>query len=288
MNRLPNFLIIGAQKSGTTSLYEYLCQHPQVYMSPIKEPHFFTYEGESHLSNKIITDWERYIALFSMAKPHHVAIGEASPSYLHAQNAPERIARYLPDVRLIAILRNPIDRAFSNWLHNVRNGREKLSFREALAKEEERMRQGIGYAFYYKFKGFYYQHLSRYIHKFPREHIRVYLFEELSSNPMELLKDIFVFLDIDTSVQINIQQHNVSGIPRGFLGGIFNYIRKLKAIQKLGKQFVSERLRRRIRSKVLEKPVLENELRKYLIELYREDIIKLEHLLGRDLSNWLQ
>jgi len=236
--RLPNFLIIGAQKAGTTSLYEYLRQHPQVYMSPVKEPHFFTYEGEARPSADIVTQWSQYLALFAGAQGHHVAIGEASPSYLHAHHAPERIHRYLPDVRLIAILRNPVERAFSNWVHNVEHGRERLSFPEALAREEERMRQGAGYVFDYRWKGFYAAHLSRYLALFPRDHLRVYLFDELRAKPAWVMRDLFEFLEIDPDFQARLERHNVSGIPKGLAGQVFSRVRKSRVAQRIGKKWI--------------------------------------------------
>lgn len=288
MSRLPNFLIIGAQKSGTTSLYEYLRQHPQVYMSPIKEPHFFTYEGAHPPSPGIVTNWFAYQALFSGAKEHHIAVGEASPSYLHAEYAPERIARYLPEVRLIAILRHPAERAFANWVHNVEQGREQLDFREALAAEEDRIRRGADYAFWYKYKGFYYRHLSRYIALFPKEQIYICLFGDLHQQPWALLGDVFMFIGVNPDFQPRLERHNVSGLPVGIAGRIFSRLRKTRAVRTVVKQLVPESVRALIRSRVLVRPRLDEDIRQSLVELYREDILRLQDLLARDLSSWLQ
>lgn len=288
MSRLPTFLIIGAQKSGTISLYEYLRQHPQVYMSPVKEPQFFTYEGERPPSAFVITEWSDYQALFAQAREDHIALGEASTSYLHALHAPERITRYLPNVRLVAILRNPVERAFSNWIHNVENGRERLEFRDALNVEEERMRQGVGYAFYYLYKGFYYQHLCRYLALLPRDHLRVYLFDDLCSDPVRVIQDIYGFIGVDPDFQPRIERHNVSGIPKGLPGRIFSRVRKSTWVQKKGKELVPERVRAWVRKRLIWRPSLPQDVRYALIELYREDILQLESLLGRDLSAWLK
>jgi len=288
MGKLPNFLIIGAQKSGTTSLYEYLRQHPQVFMSPVKEPHFFTYEGEPPPSPDMVTDWFTYQQLFSAAKEHHIAIGEASPSYLHAEHVPERIAHYLPEVRLIAILRHPAERAFSNWVHNVRNGREHLSFCEALAAEDDRIRQGYSYAFWYKYKGFYYRHLSRYMTLFPRERICVYLFDDLRQQPLALLRDVFTFLGVDPDFQPRLARHNVSGIPKGVVGKVFSRLRKSRALREVVKKSVPESIRAQIRSRILVRPQMAEDVRQSLIALYREDILRLQDFLNRDLSHWLR
>lgn len=287
MGRLPTFLIIGAQKSGTTSLYEYLRQHPQVYMSPVKEPHFFTYEGERPPSSSVITEWSDYQALFAQAQDH-IALGEASTSYLHANHAPERIAHYLPEVRLVAILRNPVERAFSNWMHNVENGRERLEFRDALDAEGERMRQGVGYAFYYQYKGFYYRHLCRYLALFPRDRLQVYLFDDLRSDPVSVVQDIYGFVGVDPSFRPRIERHNVSGIPKGLPSRVFSLVRKSTWVQKKVKPLIPERVRVWIRERLTWRPILPQDVRHALIELYREDILQLESLLGRELSAWLK
>lgn len=132
---LPNFLIIGAAKAGTTSLYHYLAQHPQIYMSPIKEPNFFALEERcvdfrgpgDHLYIKqfSVTELERYRSLFQ-GVTHEQAVGEASPLYLYSPVAPARSHRYVPEMKLIAILRHPVDRAYSAFLHLLRDEREPI------------------------------------------------------------------------------------------------------------------------------------------------------------------
>ena len=131
---MPTFLIIGAGKSGTTSLYYYLKQHPQVYMSPVKEAHFFDqdegekpdFRGPGRSSPPPITSIEDYRALFR-GVTDETAVGEATPSYIYIPGAPGRIRRRIPDAKLIAGLRNPTDRAYSAFLHTVRSGRERLT-----------------------------------------------------------------------------------------------------------------------------------------------------------------
>src|SRR5215210_1748036 len=154
---LPNFLVIGAGKSGTTSLYHYLRQHPDVYMSPVKEPLFFAAEGGrirfpgpdgrmiSRAANPgAVTRMKDYRALFAGVSGKK-AVGEASPQYLYTPEAPLRIKHYVPEAKLIAVLRNPVERAYSAFLHRTRLGREPLAdFSEALRQEDSRMREGWG------------------------------------------------------------------------------------------------------------------------------------------------
>jgi len=128
---IPNFLIIGAAKSGTTSLYHALKQHPKIFMSPVKEPNFFALEGgelnypqgtvDPRYLAQCITTKEEYNQQFEGVS-NEIAVGEASPIYLYHPQAPVRIKNCLPNVKIIVILRNPIERAYSNFLHHIREG----------------------------------------------------------------------------------------------------------------------------------------------------------------------
>ncbi|MGL6340594.1 MAG: sulfotransferase family protein, partial [Waterburya sp.] len=129
---MPNFLIIGAAKAGTTALHEYLQQHPQIYLTPTKETNFFAFAeqdinfqgiGDEVLKDFSITDWKTYQAQFA-GVTREKAIGEACPSYLYYPQAAIKIKQYIPDARLIVILRNPVERAYANFLHIVRDDRE--------------------------------------------------------------------------------------------------------------------------------------------------------------------
>lgn len=202
----PNFLIIGAAKSGTTSLYHYLDQHPQVFMSPMKGPRFFAMEGrrpaftgpqDDVVNGRTITTAEDYVDLFR-AVTNQRAIGEASDWYLSSAEAPERIYKYLPNVRLIAVLRQPADRAFSSYMHFARNGFEPLSFEDALAAEDARIANGWSPLFAHRGRGYYATQLKRYFARFDREQIRVYLYDDLQRDPAVLVRDIFTFLGVNT------------------------------------------------------------------------------------------
>src|SRR5581483_6498173 len=151
---LPSFLIIGAAKSGTSSVFAWLGQHPEIYTSPIKGPCFFAFDegarvrvagpgDQAVFDRHVVTDPVAYRRLFDGVTPAHRAAGEASVLYLYAPAAAARIARTIPDVRLIAILRNPVERAFSSFQHLRRDGREPLAdFAEALRAEDARVAAG--------------------------------------------------------------------------------------------------------------------------------------------------
>ena len=297
---LPNFLIIGASKSGTTSLYYYLGQHPEVYMSPVKEPKFFAFEGkkldfrgpeaQERVNSKSVTQIEEYEALFEGVRGEK-AIGEASPTYLHNSQAPGRIKHYVPEARLVAVWRNPVERAYSAYVQHVRDGRETLSFSEALRAEESRIRDNWSPGWGYKRIGFYHRHLTRYYDLFGGDRIRVYLYEELSEDPVAVSRDIFGFLGVDDSFAPDTSlRHNVSGIPRSH--ALRRLVKKPNVVRSALKLLLPEKTRKRISVNVqnwnLEKaPPMPEEARRELIEAYREDILRLQGLVGRDLSGWL-
>jgi len=298
---LPNFLIIGAGSSGTTSLYHYLKQHPDIFMSPIKEPRFFYLEGEQlnfrgpgdqQIIRSSVTNPEDYQKLFE-GVTNETATGEASPIYLNSARASERIRHYLPEAKLIAILRNPVDRAYTNFLNKVQQGREPFTdFREALQEEEKRIRANWMNSWHYVQRGFYHTQLRRYFDRFPRDQIKIYLFEELVADPVNLLQDIFRFLGVKEDFIPDVSlKHNVSKTPK--FRTLYAMLKKRNRFTATaGSLFGKERLRSLV-TKVLRfnfcKPrVLPKEVRKQLIEVYREEILKLQDLINRDLSKWLE
>ncbi|MES1024048.1 sulfotransferase [Gloeocapsa sp. BRSZ] len=294
---MPNFIVVGAAKAGTTALYYYLKQHPQIYMSPEKEPKFFALEGDEldfrgpgdreNICKSAITDIETYRHLFK-GVTNEIAVGEASPLYLYSPKAAERIKKYIPDAKLIAILRNPIERAYSGYIMHVREGRETAKdFTEALQEEESRIRSNWGWGHYVNV-GFYHAQLKRYLNLFDKEQIRVYLYEDLKTNPINLIQDIFRFLGVDdTFLPDTSLKYNVAGVPKN--DAIKALIKNFNSIKPAMNILLPDKLRHYLRSKVYEKPpALSQETRQKLIEVYREDILNLQDFLQRDLSKWLE
>ena len=297
VEKKPNFIIIGAMKAATTSLYNYIKQHPDIFMTKVKEPMFFNnFQQENNYNilgskSKKATTLEEYLAMFKDAK-NEKAIGEASPAYIYNENAPYLIKENLPDVKIIAILRQPTDRAYSNFLHTKRADRENVnSFEQAIKIEKERISDNWSPLYHYIQKGFYSVQLKRYYNLFPKENIKVYLFEDVVKNPKETLKDIFKFLNVDENIEIDVsKKSNVSGTPKGILGFI---LKKMRYYNLMPKFAISDYLPTFIIS-LLFKSVykdtekLDSVLRKELTDkYYREEILKLEKLIDRDLSNWL-
>ncbi|MDJ0898378.1 MAG: sulfotransferase [Xenococcus sp. MO_188.B8] len=299
---MPNFLLIGAQKAGTTALSHYMKQHSQIYISPIKEPGFFDFEGQKpnflgpgdrELFSHVSTDIESYRRLFQGVS-NEIAIGEATTWYLYSSRAPERIQYYIPNVKLIVILRNPVDRAYSAYLHVIRDGRELITdFAQALLEEETRINQNWEYLWHYKQMGFYYAQLKRYFDLFNKNQIRVYLYEDLKDNPVALMQDICRFLNVDeTLITGSPPRRNVSGIPKNKFLDYLLKKQNFKWLKTPFKLFLSSKMRENIivnlNNKNLIKPQISPAARIQLAKMYREDILKLQELIERDLSSWLE
>jgi hypothetical protein len=305
---MPNFFIIGAQKAGTTSLYHYLNQHPQIYMSPVKEPFFFDHEISSngevvqqefagHQQAPRFVNLEEYQALFQGAKGE-TAIGEASPLYIYAPGTAERIKEYVPEARSIALLRNPADRAYSAFLHAVRIGVEPLTdFAQALREEEERIRNRWHYVFHYRNRGLYQTQLKRYYDVFGRERVGIWLYDDLKEDPASMVRSVFRFLGVeDAFTSDTFSTHNPAGVPESKAARTMvratdttvGVIRQVFPPTSRIFPFVSK-ARQAVQSQVLtEPPPIDPEIRGALIEGYREDILKLQQFIGRDLSPWLK
>jgi hypothetical protein len=297
---MPNFLIIGAIKSGTTSLYYYLKQHPQIYMSPVKEPAFFAFEGAKPASweqwrrwraSNYITRIEAYRALFQ-GVTNEMAIGEATPIYLIHPGAPECIRHYIPDAKLIVILRDPVECVYSTYLMRRLHGDESsVDFAQTICSggrgtpKAERLRQR------YIDLGFYYAHLKRYFDIFDPAQIEVYLYEDFKIDPGRILQDVFRFLGVDEAFMPDMSiKYSVGGIPKNRVWHTFFLIKPFLRL------FIPATLRQRGLSRLanlqrrglVKPPPLEPDVRTELIRIYREDILKLQQLIQRDLSGWLE
>jgi hypothetical protein len=303
---LPNFLIIGSAKGGTTSLYSYLQQHPQVFMSVPKEPTFFGNEGPELLYNgpydehrayhsKTITDLKNYTAIFDNVKDEK-AIGDASIFYIYLPKAPEQIKKYVPKAKMFAVLRNPADRAYSAYLHTVRQGREPRSFEEALKLEPERIQQKWNPLWHFKAMGFYYEQVKRFYDMFGREQVHIYLYEDLRNNPLRLIKEVFEILEVDTSFTPDTgRRFKESYVPK--IPAIERFLNKTKYKATLSEAHLPGPIAWRMKSvkKLIDRtaelnrkqpPRIPAAIRMTLLDEYRDDILRLGDLLRRDLTYW--
>ena len=285
MSNYPDFIIIGAGKCGTTSLYTYLKQHPQVYLCPHKETYFFVPEP---IRSKFkpwgaMTNFDDYTDLFKDASQNNI-IGEISTTYYrHAESAQE-IYHKLPQVKIIAILRDPANRAFSDYQMHFRKGNEKEDFTSLISPDNRFIKPG-----------FYYAELVPYFKVFPQEQIKILLFDDLVKNSANFIADLFEFIEVDSQFTPNTStQSRKGGLPKNQTVNILltkpNPLRKLTA--SVLSLFIPFSLRQELRASLVKKNIqqakLAPEVRQQLIEVYRYDISKLQELIDRDLSLWLQ
>ncbi len=292
---MPNFLIVGAAKAGTTALHAYLKQHPQIYMTSQKETNFFALEGETinfqgpgdkETNDFSIVSLPVYQAEFK-GVTNEVAIGESSPFYLYSPKAPERIRAHLSNVRLIIILRNPVERAYANFLHLIRDDREPhKDFAQALQDEPKRIKQNWEWFWHYIQIGYYANQIQRYYDIFERSQIKIYLYEDFRKNPVALLQNIFGFLNVDDTFVPDMKiRPNKSGMPKNQF--FHQLLTKPNPIKTALKPLFPAVLRQKIQHSNLDKPEISPEVRQKLSALYREDILNCQDLIDRDLSSWL-
>ena len=312
---LPNFFIVGAAKAGTTSLYHYLKQHPEIYMSPIKEPNYFakdidvsafeesyrnimTIDTKEYFSKEklpellsiFITDFSDYVQLFRDVT-NEKAIGEASVSYLYSKVAAQEIKKLVPNAKIIMVLRNPIERAYSHYLMNLRGGiTSNKNFLDEVIQDFNKKHKGWGISHLYIDLGLYYEQVKRYLDTFPKENVKIILYEDYKQNPKKVLVELLDFLEVSKDVSIDLnKRYNVRAAPR---------FPVLNTLARRVYSFMAPKLPLTLRENLKKmyrkvffssyKGGLTAEEKKVLLKFFEEDIKKLSALIQRDLSHWLK
>jgi hypothetical protein len=306
--RLPNFFLAGVSKAGTSALHSYLDQHPQIYMSPIKEPTFFGAEDlaaapfdellrgrrppgavlDAYLSGPqapgarhLVLEWESYVRLFRDVRDEP-AIGESSVAYLWLPHAAGAIRAKLPNARLLFVLRDPAERLFT--LHHSAQWKEQGGFRQWLqASLEDPRRRALRIE-----PARYGTHLARFLAVFPREQVRIHLYEDYRRDPQAVLRDIFAFLGVRADYPIDLSvRHNVTLGPRFPL---LHALRRRISGKAPLTAWLPEGVRRVLRGlyRSRPQPPADPADRHLVIEYYRDEILRAQNLIGRDLSAWLR
>jgi len=296
MNKdLPNFLIVGTAKAATTTIHEYLKQHPDIYMTEWKEPSFFTFKGKTQTSYttdrpvKFVTELNEYKSLFAKGEFKKIR-GESSTPYLYFyKKTIDNIKETIPDynkIKILIVLRNPIDRAFSQYMMKVRDLVENMSFKEAIENENKRKEENAHFDFFYIDRGLYFEQVKAYLENF--NDVKVILYDDFISNDLGVLSEITSFLELKRMKFKKISKQNVSGRPKV---KVISRLLKQNPIKRILSRIIPKRLKIEITSfilsKNLKKEKMDEEIREELIEFYREDINKLEKLLDKNLSRWL-
>lgn len=301
MEILPDFLIVGAAKSGTSSLHNYIKEHPEIYMSSPKEPKFITSTfmefpmngpGDDLIEKHLITkSFEDYKTLFSgITTEKKCGESSAETLYYYEKSIPKIKQYFVDEPKIIVILRNPVERAYSAYTHLIRDLRENLNFKDALDAEEQRIKNNYEYMWYYKDVGLYYDQVKAYLENF--DNVKIYLFDDLKSAPETLLESLFTFLGVDkTFLPNNLKEkYNVSGVPKYYF--LQNFLKNKNVTKGILKLIIPNTLRRKIVSRIdkstLQRIPMNAEDREYLINYYKDDINKLQKLINRDLSDWMQ
>jgi hypothetical protein len=294
----PTFLLLGAPRSGTTALYEGLRARPDVFLPAVKEPLFFLRDGRSRSwyspggaprGAEAITTWDQYLGLFADAGRFPVR-GDASTLYLYDAHAAGRIAARLPQARFIAILRDPVARAYSQYcLHRLRGTEPRTTFEEALAEEPARLRDGWSPFWLYRDVGRYAAQLHRYLSLVGPERLLVLLHEDVRDDPAAASAQIYRFLGIAERGEPSLVTASVngSGVPRG--GAAARLLRAGSPWVRIGRRLLPSAARRGLRELLTQPPPpLAVRTARELRAFYRDDIAETARLLGRDLSHWME
>ena len=286
----PNLFIIGAAKSGTTSLYQYLKQHPQVFMSAVKEPHYFSRVESGTGFSQPVTAMQDYLQLFAEGGGYPIR-GESSTSYLWCDKAAVRLQAQIPQAQVVAILRDPIERAYSHYLMDVRASRQSLSFYEALQEDYGRSQKGWHVSNLYVELGLYSHQLRTYYQVFDRAQIKVLLFSDLVQNPLYVLQDVCTFLDVDLQPLADLQM-NVAHNPHMVSRDALKYLQWFVRLRQLYQSFVPLAWRASFRNRWLimpgSKPIIDDEAKSFLREMYAPEVDDLEMLLEQPLPQLRQ
>jgi Sulfotransferase family len=298
---LPDFFVAGAPKAGTTAVHAALARHPSLYMSSVKEPKFFLTDGppsarggpgDVQTYREHVWRRDQYEALFDPAPPGTLR-GESTPFYLYNRDAQRRIRALVPGARLIVILRDPVERAHSNWTHLWSAGLDPVGdFVAACAEEERRIAAGWADFWHYTALGRYGEQLEHLHTVFPREQVLVFRYRALVESPARVLDRICAFLDVPQGILTEVPRENVTAHPRRSLRhlAVSRALRISTAVSKIlpGAATMTGSLERILQRDSPPRQPLTWQQRQALIPRFEDDIRLLGVITGEDFSDWLQ
>jgi Sulfotransferase family len=296
--RLPNFLIVGAAKSGTTSLHYYLQQHPDIYLPGQKELHYFAREqmlrlsggpGDENVLSHVCHTKEEYESFYAKVT-QQTAVGDISPSYLYFSEVSHQIKEELHEPKIIMVLRNPIEKAFSQYMHLVRDNRETLDLYDALMAERERIEGGWSAIWRYAESSLYCSRVQTYLDVFGQRNVRIFLYDDLVRSPERLVRELLELIDVDPRRPIDFGKvHNRSGKPRS--RWVANLLTRPNPLRDMAKRILPSETTYMLKLRLQDlntgaKGTIDSRSRAYLKEFFAEDVQALQQIVGRPLS-WL-
>lgn len=291
----PNFIIVGVVRCGTTSLFHYLEQHPDIGMSAIKEPKHFSSRslplphngpGDKFVDEKVVIDSKNYYNLFKGRTEKAIGEGSSDYFYFHNITAPA-IREELGDIKIIISLRNPVERAYSAYNNLIRDQREKLPLLEAVEAENSRIGNNWDLMWALKGAGTYSEGVKNFQKHFTN--VKVIFYDDLEEKSQEVLKDLCQFLEVSDDFEFNVNtRYSHSGTPKNKLVSMLtNRENKLFfTIRKIVMSLVPRTLLETIASKILVKENLDSDIKNRLKQYFTEDIVQLETILQKDLNHW--
>jgi hypothetical protein len=271
----PDFLFVGAAKCGSTWFFKALEAHPQVFVPRAKDIYYFDQHYDRGMA------W--YESFFE-GSGDFAAIGEVSHNYLYSEDALNRIDQDLPGVKLIACLRDPIARAFSAYLFMCRNGTAGANLRDTLEANPKIMQRGL-----------YADYIKRCFEQFGRDRVKVFLFDELNADPVEMAKDLYAFVGVDAAFVHKDANKKVLPASQARFQWLATSAKKgARVVRKLGYPGLVGRLKAAKVTRLLYKPInndqqtISGEDRRWLFDYFESDVRAVEETLGVDLGNWLR
>lgn len=285
----PDFIIAGAAKSGTTSLARYLAAHPKIKVLGERLEFFGEYSNPRFRD----IDTQAYAQMMNSEENTEYMVGEKSVSYLYSRTAVNEIAAMVPDTKIIVVLRNPVDRAYSDYWHRVRTGVEKLSFSEALDAEPQRIADGARFELHYATYGLYADRLKDYIARFGRDRVLILFYQDLKDDPASVVESTFDYLGVSPSTDgIDFVVHNKGGNATSLPVRLALRVAQNKSVTETLKRLLPSRLTKFLTAYLVRRssagtyPDIKPEDKERLIRFFDVSISELEQMTGRDLTQW--
>jgi hypothetical protein len=301
MTSNSNFLIIaGASKCGTTSLHHWLKKHPDIFCPQMKELHFFSYQslekrtqgyGDNWILKTLCGSWKQYVNIFSKAPISNIKVDNSPSYFFYSKETASLIQSSLDNPKIIIVLRDPVEKIFSQYMHLLKDGRETLSFEAALNIEDKRYEDGFSDMWLYKRSGLYSSNLENFLKVFPDKDIKVVFLEDMKHSPDRFVKNILTFVGLHTDFDLgDAEIYNSSGVPRSrlfsryLLGGPLYSLAKMFLPPQIGgtvKRFLQK-------LNTGEKEFLNEETRDYLRAFYLNDIYRVEDILNMERNSLVE